>query len=116
MAAKKPKPAADVPAEAAAEIKHKFYIIAESRQAADNSAVIDWGWPRVKGGWTDPNGNKVTYIPDAAELRKIDNAWIYPGYRWYASISPHHFEAMVKNRAVKMLDEPPRIPFVEPKA
>lgn len=119
-AAPAPVDAPDEPAEVAARTaaapkpapaaSPKYFIIAETKALAASTAERDWGWKRTKAGWKDSVGNEVVFTNDLAKLEGHETPpCVYPGYRWYAAINPHHLNPLVKKGAIVMMPEPPKV-------
>lgn len=97
MTAKKP----------AAPVPPKFYVMAENRAIAKNQLELELKWKRNGQTWTDPAGNKVSFISGDQFAKLSAGARVYLGYRWYAHIAAHFVHNRAKAEGIILIDQLP---------
>lgn len=90
------------------------YLCALDFRAADNTAVIDWGWRRTgERQWTNGKGDVVQYISSKHQLDGVLDCTLYLGYRWFDNTklgSPQELRARAKLRNITLIDRLGKVP------
>lgn len=90
------------------------YLCALNFRAADNTAVIDWGWRRTgEREWTKGDGEVVKYLSSKYKLEGVRDCTLYLGHCWFDNRelgTPNELRARAKLRNIELRDGFGKVP------